>query len=47
MLQSYKFKLNARLIKLNYWCVFDVALGAGESDERLAMPLLWIAANKH
>ena len=30
-------KLKARLIKLIYWRVFDAALGAGESDERLAM----------
>ena len=39
MLQSYKFKLNARLIKLIYWRVFDAALGVGESDERFAITL--------
>jgi hypothetical protein len=27
MLQSYKFNLNASLIKLIYWRVFDAALG--------------------
>ena len=39
MQQSYKFNLNASLIKLIYWRVFDAALGAGESDGRLVITL--------
>jgi hypothetical protein len=39
MLQSYKFKLNTRLIKLIYWRVFDAALVVGESDGRFTITL--------
>jgi len=39
MLQSYKFKLNTRLIKLIYWRDIDAALGVGESDGRFTITL--------
>ena len=39
MLQSYKYKLNTRLIKLIYWRDIDAALGVGESDGRFTITL--------